>query len=124
MTPTPTPKKPEKPRIFSVIRKESNHCVFNDVLVGNKENQLAVFSSESTTCKKLNRFQLKTNNLLSWYIFSDPFTMDYRLRQNWRNNKVQMNKEFSFSIMKIVVTDEFEDTYIFFNFHSSFADVE
>jgi len=50
--------------------------------------------------------------------------MDYRLRQNWRNNKVQMNKEFSFSIMKIVVTDEFEDTYIFFNFHSSFADVE
>jgi len=98
--------------------------VFNDALVRNKENQLGVFSSGSTTCKKLNRFQLKTNNLLSWFIFSDSLTMDYRLRQNWRNNKVQMNKEFSFSIMKIVVTDEFEDTYIFFNFHSSFADVE
>ena len=63
--PTLTPNNPDNLRIFSIIRKESNHYVFNDILIGNKENQLAIFSNESVTCEKLNRLQPRTNNLFS-----------------------------------------------------------
>ena len=72
----------EKTQIFSTKRKKSKHRVFNDFLIGNKENQLAVFRSASVMYKKLDRFQLDMNNRLPSFILSTPFTIDYRLKQN------------------------------------------
>ena len=42
--------------------------MFNDILIGNKENQLAIFSNESVTCEKLNRLQPRRDLFLQVYL--------------------------------------------------------
>ena len=64
---------PDNSRLFFIIIKESNYYVFKDILIGNKENQLATFSNESITYKKLSTFKPKTNTLFSWFISSSLF---------------------------------------------------